>query len=80
MFPDLVYVHEWWNTTYPATVETVITQWLQYNNTIVPNTTTLYNPGATSEVSAPTIFPGQMLYGHTTYDVGTVIDLGSTIV
>jgi hypothetical protein len=33
----------WWTSSLEATVATVVTQYLQYNNTVIPNTTTIYN-------------------------------------
>jgi len=70
----------WWNSTLTATVATVITQYLQYNNTAITNTTTIYNATATDDLAAPPgIIPGALLYSQTFYDIGATVDFGSTI-
>jgi hypothetical protein len=37
---------EWYNKSVTATVATVITQFLQYNNTVVTTSTTVFNESA----------------------------------
>ncbi|KAI9696673.1 MAG: hypothetical protein M1820_008047 [Bogoriella megaspora] len=46
-----VALNEWWTSSYDITVATVITNYIQYNNTVlVGNVTTLHNPKASSVV------------------------------
>lgn len=37
----MVPIDEWWNVSITATVETVITKYIQYNNTMLPSTDTV---------------------------------------
>ena len=46
--PEFVGLGEWYNTTVTATVATVITQYIQYNNTVVTTSTTVTNDTATN--------------------------------
>lgn len=64
----------WLNTSFTATVATVITQYLQYNNTVITNTTTIYNATATEDLFVPSslnpLIPN-LIYSRTFVDVGT---------
>lgn len=49
LWPAAVGVNTWWSSSANLTTATVITTWIQYNNTIVPgNSTTIYVSNATS--------------------------------
>jgi len=67
-----------------ATVATVITQYLQYNNTIIPNTTTIYNASATDSlyqsVSNVLISDFFFEYSKTVLDFETTTDFGTVVV
>lgn len=43
----------WWTETLKATAATILTQYMEYNNTIITNTTTIYDTGAIAKVTAP---------------------------
>jgi hypothetical protein len=46
IWPKFVGLGEWYNKSITATVATVVTQFLQYNNTIVKTSTTVFNESA----------------------------------
>ncbi|KAF2814038.1 uncharacterized protein BDZ99DRAFT_473163 [Mytilinidion resinicola] len=77
--PQTVGLNFWWNQSLTITYATVLTQYLQYNNTVILNTTTIYNASATQGLVVPTdIIPGYLLYSETFFDIGTTIDLTTT--
>jgi hypothetical protein len=47
IWPKFIGLGQWYNSSVTATVATVITQYLQYNNTVVTTSTTVYNASAT---------------------------------
>ncbi|KAI9697532.1 MAG: hypothetical protein M1820_007731, partial [Bogoriella megaspora] len=48
---DGVGLNFWWNSSYEATVATVITNYIKYDNTVIPgNVTTIYNHSATQSL------------------------------
>ncbi|KAI9659022.1 MAG: hypothetical protein M1821_001982 [Bathelium mastoideum] len=70
---DGVALNLWWTSSLEVTVATVITNYIQYNNTVLPgNMTTIYNHNATSD-----------LYGfysiYSLSGVPTTLDLGGNI-
>lgn len=71
----------WWNTVLTVTVATVLTQYLKYNNTVIPKTTTVYNVNATNSVSVPTgIIPGWLPYSSTYVNIGSTLVVGTTTI
>ncbi|KAF2500081.1 hypothetical protein BU16DRAFT_556569 [Lophium mytilinum] len=77
--PQDVGLNFWWNQSLTITYATVLTQYLQYNNTVILNTTTIYNASATQGPVVPTdIIPGYLIYSETFFDIGTTIDLNTT--
>ncbi|XTI92559.1 hypothetical protein V2W45_1424433 [Cenococcum geophilum] len=64
----------WWNSTVAVTVATVITQYLQYNNTVIPKTTTLYNATAMDNIELPSdIIPADLVYTRTYLKLATTL-------
>jgi len=66
----------WWTERLTVTAATVLTQYLQYNNTAITSTTTLYNTGAVESVEVPSgIIPdhGEMEYSRTYVSTATAV-------
>jgi hypothetical protein len=71
--PNFVGLGQWASTTVTATVATVITQYLQYNNTVVTSTTTVTNSSATGTEALDDLVTQDYccIYDHTQAVLGT---------
>jgi 2-keto-3-deoxy-6-phosphogluconate aldolase len=70
-----VFLHFWWNTTYTAYPTTVITQYLQYNNTVVTNYSTVIDQYLDPGTNAPSGIITTREYGYSSFHTtGTVSD------
>ncbi|KAF2280770.1 uncharacterized protein EI97DRAFT_8100 [Westerdykella ornata] len=75
--PMTVGLNVWWTSSFTATVATVVTEYLQYNNTVIPNaTSTIYNevkPDDFYTSISTDLLPGVLVYERTAIHLTTVL-------
>lgn len=62
VIPDGVGLDFWYTSSLEKVVATVLTQYLQYNNTVLTSTSTILNPNATYKYPNTPLIPGNWLY------------------
>jgi len=76
IWPKFVGLGEWYTSSVTATVATVITQYIQYNNTVVTTSTTVYNETATQTQALGL----QFLLQNNKYGFVTAMNATSTVI
>jgi hypothetical protein len=63
--PDGVGLDFWYTSSLEKVIATVLTQYLEYNNTVLTSTTTINNPNATYSYPKTSLIPGNWIYTRT---------------